>query len=130
LDEKLVEVDESHKGLEFGHISRGQPVPNTSHLDGVHLYATFQEDEAEILYHGFPKHALLSLEVEPMLAEDVKDQSYNGIMLFLGLATKYEDVVHVNDHDSFVYEFSEDVIHHHLECCQVSEAKEHDHRFK
>jgi len=65
-----------------------------------------------------------------MLAEDVGDPYYNGMMLLLGLAAKDEDVIHVNNHDSFVYEFSEDVIHHHLECCQVSEAKEHDHRFK
>ena len=41
-----------------------------------------------------------------MLVEDVKDPYYNGVILLLGLATKYEDVIHVNNHDSFVYEFS------------------------
>jgi len=47
--------------------------------------------------------------------------------LLLGLAAKDEDIVHVDDHNSFVYEFSEDVIHHHLECFQtVSETKEHE----
>src|SRR5882724_7139441 len=34
---------------------------------------------------------------------------YNGMVLLLGLATKYEDVVHVNDYESLVYEFLEDV---------------------
>jgi len=73
------------------------------------------------------KHAFISLEVELMLAEDVEDPYYNGMMLLLGLAAEDEDVIHVNNHNSFIYEFSEDVIHHHLECHQaVSEAEEHD----
>jgi len=65
-----------------------------------------------------------------MLDEDVKDPYYDGVMLLLGLATEGEDVILVNDHDSFVYEFSEDIIHHHLKChWAVSEAEEHDQRF-
>ena len=66
-----------------------------------------------------------------MLAEDVKDPYYNCVMFLLGLAAKDEDVVHVNDHNSFINEFSEDVIYHCLEChWAVSEAKEHDQRFE
>ena len=66
-----------------------------------------------------------------MLSEDVEDLYYNGVMLLLSLAAKDEDVIHVNNHNSFIYEFSEDVIHYHLECCQpVSEAEEYDQRFK
>jgi len=42
-------------------------------------------------------------------------------------AAKDEDVVHVYDYDSLIYEFSEVVIHHHLEChWAISETKEHD----
>ena len=104
----LVEVDKSHKGLDFGHISQGWPVTNASHLDGVHFYATFQKDEAEILYHGLSECAFLGLEVELMLVEDIKDLYYNGVMWLLSLATEDEDVIHVNNHDSFIYEFSED----------------------
>jgi len=83
LHEALAEVDKSHEGLDFSHISQGWPIKNTSHLNGVHFYATFQEDEAERLYHGSSKHALLGLEVELILAEDVKDIYYNGMMLLL-----------------------------------------------
>jgi len=123
----MVEVDKSHKGLDFGHMSCGWPVMNTSHLDGVYFYVTFQEDKAEILYCGSSENAFLSLEVEPMLSEDVEDLCYNGVLLLLSLAAKYEDVVHVNNHDSFIYEFLEDVDNNFLECFwAVSEAKEHD----
>src|SRR5882672_6862829 len=53
------------------------------------------------------------------------------MVFLLQLATEYEDVVHVDDHDSFIDELSEDVIHHHLECRQaVSETKENDKRLK
>jgi len=41
LDEMPVEVDESHEGLDFGHISHGWPIMKASHLDRVHFYATF-----------------------------------------------------------------------------------------
>ena len=62
-----------------------------------------------------------------MFAEDIEDLNYNGMMLLLSLATEDEDVIHANDHDSFIYEFSEDVIHHCLEhLWAVSEAKEYD----
>src|SRR5882724_9929854 len=109
LDETLVEVDASHEGLDFSHISQGQPITNTGHLDGVHFYVTFQEDEAQILCHGLSECALLGLEVEPILVENVENQYYNGVMLLLGLSAEDEDVVHVNNHESFIYEFSEDV---------------------
>src|SRR5882724_3051982 len=106
----LVEVDISDEGLDFSHISWGWPVMNSSHLDGVHFYATFQEDEAEILHYGSSEHAFLSLEVEPMIVEDVEDLYYNGMMLLLSLTAGDEDVVH-----------------HCLEChWAVSEAEEHD----
>jgi len=92
---------------------------------------TFQKDEAKIIHCGSSECALLCLEVELMLVEDVEDPYYNGVMLLLGLATEDEDVIHVNDHDSFVDEFSEDVIHHHLEChWAISEAQEHDQMFE
>ena len=89
---------------------------NASYLDRIHLYMTFQKDEAEILYCHLSKCALLGPEVEPMLAEDVKNMHYNGVVLLLGLATEDEDVVHVDDHDSFVDNLLEDVVHNCLEC--------------
>src|SRR5882672_340987 len=53
------------------------------------------------------------------------------MVFLLCLAAKYEDVIHVDDHNAFIDELSEDVIHHHLECHQaVSETKEHDKGFK
>ena len=49
------------------------------------------------------------------------------MMLLFSLATKNEDVIHVYDYDPFIYELSEDVIPHHLECHQtIGETKEHD----
>jgi len=43
------------------------------------------------------------------------------------LAAENKDVIHIYDYHPFVNEFSEDVIHHHLEHCQAaSETKEHD----
>src|SRR5467141_2105605 len=100
---------------------------DAGYFDRIHLYATFQQNEAEILYYGLSKCALLSLKVEPMFAEDVQDPYYNSMVFLLCLATKSEDVIHVDDYNSFVDDLSEDVIHHHLEChWAVSEAKEHD----
>ena len=62
-----------------------------------------------------------------MPAEDIEDPYYNGTMLLLSLSTEDEDVVHVNNHNPFIYEFLEDVIHHCLECrWAASEAEEHD----
>src|SRR5882672_3571887 len=104
---------------------------DTGYFDRIHLYATFQKDEAKILDCGLSECALLSLEVEPMFAEDVQDPYYNGMVFVLCLAAKDEDVIHVDDHNSFVDELSEDVVHHHLEFhWTVSETKEHDKRFK
>src|SRR5882672_4029909 len=84
-----------------------------------------------ILYCGLSKCALLSLEVEPMFSEDVQNPYHDGMVFHFCLATKDEDVVHVDDYNSFVNELSEDVIHHCLECRRaVSETKEHDKGFK
>jgi len=110
----LVEVDKSYKGLDLGHVLWGRPVTNTGHLDGVHFYVTFLNDEAEILHHALLKCAL-GLEVKQMSVEDVEDPYYNGMVLLLGLPTEYEDVIHINNYDSLVNEFSEDLIHHCLE---------------
>ena len=66
-----------------------------------------------------------------MFVEDVQGLYYNGVVFLFCLAAEYEDVVHVDDHNSFVDELSEDVIHHHLECHRtVGETKEHDKGFK
>src|SRR5882724_12044105 len=63
--------------------------------------------------------------------EDVKDSHYNFMVLFPCLATENEDVIHIDGHYSFINEFLEDVIHHHLECGRtVCEAKEHDQRLE
>jgi len=66
----------------------GQPITNTGHLERVHFYMTFQKDEAKVFYCGLSRCALLTLDVEPMLVEDVEDTYYNGMMLLLGLATE------------------------------------------
>src|SRR5882724_4343618 len=131
LDELLVEIDEPDERLDLDDVPWGRPVMDASHFDRIHLYTTFREDEPEILYCGLPECALLSFEVELMSAEDVQYPYHNGMVFLLCLATKNEDVVHVDDYNSFVNEFSEDVIHHRLERCRaVSETKEHDKRFE
>ena len=79
----LVEVNESYKPLDFGHIPRSWPVSDASNLDQVHLYATFWEYEAEVLNCGLFKGAFLHFEVEVVLMKDVKDLYYNLMMLFL-----------------------------------------------
>jgi len=52
------------------------------------------------------------------------------MVLFLGLATENEDVIHTDDYHPFFNEFLEDIIHiihHFLEYHQaVSETKEND----
>jgi len=71
------------------------------------------------------EHAVLSLEVEPKLSEDVED--HDGVVLLFGLATEDEDVIHVDEHNSFIYELSDDVIDNCLESSwAVSETKDHD----
>src|SRR5882724_5466058 len=131
LDELPVEIDKPDERLDLGDVPWSRPVVDASHFDRIHLYMTFQKDEPEILYCGLSECALLSFEVEPMSEEDVQDPYHNGMVFLLCLATENEDIVHVDDYNSFIDELSEDVIHHHLECCQaVSETKEHDKRFK
>ena len=71
MDEPLVKFDKSDDQMDLSHACWGQAVTDASHLDGIHLYSTFQEDKTKILYHGLSKHAYLGLEVEPMPAEDV-----------------------------------------------------------
>jgi len=60
-----------------------------------------------------------------MLWRMLRTAYYNGIMLLLGLATEVR-CCHVNDYDSLINEFLEDLIHHCLEISSYSEAKEHD----
>ena len=92
---------------------------------------TFLKDEIKVLYHGLSKSSLLSLEVDLMFVEDVQVPYYDCMVFLLHLAAEDEDVIHVDDHNSFVDELSEDVVHHHLEhCWAVSETKEHDKGFK
>jgi len=50
-----------------------------------------------------------------MVCRDVQDSYYDGVVFLLSLATKDEDVVHVDDHDFLHRELSEDVIHHRLD---------------
>jgi len=78
---------------------------------------------ANVMSHLSSSKAFCLSSVHP----HVEDPYYNGMVLLLGLAAKYEDVVHVNNYNSLAYEFSEDVVHHCLECHQaVSEAEAHD----
>jgi len=92
---------------------------------------TFQEDEAKVFDHGLFKGALLCLEVEMVLAEDVKDSYYNLVMLFFSLTAENKDVVHVDGHYPFVNELFEDVIHHCLEGgVDFCQANEHNQGFK
>ena len=66
-----------------------------------------------------------------MLTEDVKDSHYNFVVSLPGLATKDEDVIHIDGHYSLVDEFFENVVHHCLECGgTVCEAEEYDQRFE
>ena len=57
--------------MDLSHTHWGWPVTNASYFDGIHLHSTFQEDQTEALYCGLSECAFLSLEVEPMPAEDV-----------------------------------------------------------
>jgi len=50
-----VEFNKPHEWLDFGHVPGGQPVLDTSDLGWVHLYVTFQEDEAQVLDRGLFK---------------------------------------------------------------------------
>jgi len=81
--------------LDLSDVPQGQSVMDAGHLTGSISYTTFQEDEPEILYHGLPKCALLSFEVELMSVEDVQYPYHNGMVFLLCLATENEDVIHV-----------------------------------
>jgi len=53
------------------------------------------------------------------------------MVFLLGLAAEDKDVVHVDDHNPFVNELSEDVVHTSSgTLLAVSETKEHDKRFE
>jgi len=48
------------------------------------------------------------------------------MVLLFGMAAKDEDAIHVDGHDSLVYQFLEDVINNGLEHLRaISETKEH-----
>ena len=83
-----VEIDKPYIWLDFSHVLGGWQVSDTIDFDQVHLYMTFQEDEAEVFDHGQFEGALLHFEVETMLVEDVKDLYYNLVMLFFSLTMK------------------------------------------
>ena len=111
-DEMSVEVDEPYEWLDFSHIPGGQPVSDTSNLDWVHLYMSFQEDKAKAFDCGLFKGTLLCFELETVLTEDVKDLYYDLMMMFFSLTAKDEDVIHVDGHYTFINELFEDVIHY------------------
>src|SRR5712664_2124249 len=51
--------------------------------------------------------------------------------MFLNCLGEYQDVIEVDHHNSFHYQFVEDVVHHSLECGRtVSEAEKHHQGFK
>jgi len=63
LDEALVESPQIIRP--WSHLISGHwPVFDTSDLDWVHLYTTFQEDEADIINHRLFKHVFFSPELE------------------------------------------------------------------
>ena len=65
-----------------------------------------------------------------MFSEHIQDSGHDLPMVF-NHASVYQDIVHIDQHVSFINEVLEDVIHHGLEGGQaVGEAKEHDQGFK
>ena len=93
--------------MDFSHIPGGRPVSDASNLDRFHLYTTFQKDETKVFNCRLFKHAFL-LEVETVLLEDVKDLYHNCMVSFFGLATKKKYVIHVDGHNSLIYEILEE----------------------
>ena len=123
-DEVSVEIDKSNKQLDFGHIPGGWPVLDARNLDQVHLNTTFQKDKTKVFNHNLFKHEFLHLEVETVFPEDVEDPYHNHMIFIFGLVAKNEYVFFLDGHNSLIYEFLEDVIHHCLKGRKtVHEAK-------
>ena len=59
LDEPLVEIYESDKGLDSPFVPRLRPLQNSGHFYWVHLYCSRQDNYSEILYLSTIKLALL-----------------------------------------------------------------------
>ena len=62
LDEPLVEIHKSDKGLDFPFVARLRPLQNSGHFYQVHLYCSLQDNYSEILYMSTLELALLWLE--------------------------------------------------------------------
>src|SRR5882724_11500777 len=92
---------------------------------------TILKDKTKVFNCRLFECAFLCLEVEMVLPEDVKDTYHNHMVLFFGLTAKNKYVIHVDGHNSLIYEFLEDVVHNCLKGHgTVHEAEEHDQGFK
>jgi len=115
--------------LHFLFIRRGRPLSDASNLDWVHHNRVVRDDHSEVLDCGFLKFALVGMEVELMLLQQLQNAAGDLPVFFKGLLED-EDVIQI-DHDyAFQDEVFKDVVHHRLEGGgTVREAEEHDKGF-
>ena len=69
LDEPLVEVDKSDKGLDLFLVPRYGPLCHTGDLDWVHLHRALRNNHSKVLYLEAFELALLRLEVQLVFSE-------------------------------------------------------------
>jgi len=125
-DKPSVEVGESEDRLHFLFIRRSGPLGDASDLDRVHHDGVVRDYHSEILDRGFLELALVGMEVELVLLQQLQNAAVDLPMLFKGFCED-EDVVQVDHDHAFRDEVLEDVVHHRLEGGgTVREPEEHD----
>ncbi|SRR5258705_11842564 len=103
MDESLVEVHESYKGLDIFYLCWLQPICDSLGLDGVHHYMVFQNDKPKIIH----------LSMFELTFPQLRNSLYEQRVCERG--REDENVVHVTDGFIVINEGVEDVIHHCLE---------------
>src|ERR1700742_2782823 len=130
LNEATVEVNKSKERLKLLNCLRSRPASYSFNLDRVHFNAVLGNDESQEFNLLRFKCAFFWLEIKIVILQNLKD-STGDLLQFLLRLGENENVVHVDHHNSFIYEFLEDVVHHCLEgCWTVAETKKHDEWFK
>jgi len=99
-DELSVEVGESKEGLHFLFIHRSGPLGNASDLDRVHRNGVVRDDHSKVFDRGFLELALVRMEVELMLLQQLQNAAGDLPVLFKGLHED-EDVVQIDHNYAF-----------------------------
>jgi len=114
LNKSMVEMAKSQKQLNLSFIRRCPPVRYASNLDWVHTDLSMSDNDAEVLGLLLIKGALVEIEIQLVVAEDLH-YPMDLRMMFAKSFREDEDIINVH-YDLSIVDFDlENFIHHGLE---------------